>query len=205
MNEQLLQTIKQLEIKKEPEEQTLEVANQSYTKNQLAHFIDRHDLSIAKSWKKAEIVTALTDWMEKARVDLLNSEPELLSFYSQNLVKAERSFDTYNSNLSDSDLERVLLLIDYGLAYNVDGQLWLPGETAGAVSNIEAVPEQQDEADTNQTDAPENKPEQSSQAKKRAQTPPPSVFTEETVAQKKQTRLNYLKKQAKKKKRKKRN
>lgn len=205
MNEQLLQTIKQLEIKKEPEEQTLEVANQSYTKNQLAHFIDRHDLSIAKSWKKAEIVTALTDWMEKARVDLLNSEPDLLSFYSQDLMQAKQSFDTYNDKLSDSELERVLLLIDYGLAYNVNGQLWVPGETAVAVANKEVVPEEQTEANTNQTDASENKPEQSSQAKKLAQTPPPSVFTEETVAQKKQTRLNYLKKQAKKKKRKKRN
>lgn len=63
MNEKLIDTIKEMEIKSAPEEQSLEAALNQYTKKQLAHFIERFDLDIAKSWKKAEIIDALIEWM----------------------------------------------------------------------------------------------------------------------------------------------
>lgn len=203
MNEQLLQTIKQLEIKKEPEEQTLEVANQSYTKNQLAHFIDRHDLSIAKSWKKAEIIEPLIDWMEKAQSKLLASDAELSSFYTKNATNDEQSLDIY-TDLSEEEMKHVLSLIEHGLAFNVEGQLWAPEETVNALdSDVLSA----DQESTSKEPAPEENTEEVKVAsapleKKQAQTSSPSLSPEERIAREKKMRLKYFKKQAKKNKKK---
>ncbi|WP_423188946.1 hypothetical protein ACO1PF_10180 [Alkalibacterium sp. f15] len=202
MNKQLIATIKELEINKAPEEQTLELANQSYTKKQLAHFIERFDLDIAKSWKKDEIVAPLSDWMKEASVDLLNSDTELRSFYMEKVLNAEEPLDVYSNDLSEADLERVLLLMEHGMAYNVDGQLWTPDETISAVSKDV---ESDDQSVSSEEPTPQEKAKEiTSQPelikKKPTQTTSPSLSKEEKLAQNKQIRLKYLKKQAKKKK-----
>ncbi|OJF94690.1 hypothetical protein [Alkalibacterium sp. 20] len=214
MNEQLIETIKQLEIKKAPEEQSLEAANQTYTKKQLAHFIERHELPIAKSWKKDEIVSSLTEWMKEARINLLTSDAELRSFYSYNVKSAEQPLDIYDANLSETDLERVLLLIEHGLIFNIDGELWVPDETIKVVTDDvespeltstekEAVPEEKAEETKTQSESLQQKRTQSHPRGQRTQTTASSVSTEEELARNKKTRLKYLKTQAKKNKRKK--
>ena len=201
MNNKLIDTIKEMEISKTPETKSLEEANQSYTKKQLAHFIERFDLDIAKSWKKDEIVAPLSDWMKEASVEVLNSDAELHSFYMEKVVNAEEPFDVYSDNLSETDLECALFLIEHGLAYNVDGQLWVPEETEKSVSNdIES-----DNQNTSSKEEPsevkeEVKTESKPNKKKLTQTSSSNLSTKETLAQKKQTRLKYLKKMAKKKK-----
>lgn len=204
MNEQIMQTLKDLEIKKAPEEQSLEAANQSYTKDQLAHFIERHDLSIAKSWKKAEIITPLTEWMGKAREDLLNSNSDLLSFYSQDLMQNQRQVAIYEDNLSDTELEHILLLIEHGLAYNVEGQLWVPEHTVSDLTNKPTVTSKKTESTSSQDESDKNTPTAEKQKKQNRKLPSRPVSTEERLSYEKQTRLDYLKKQSKKKKRKKR-
>lgn len=204
MNEQIMQTLKDLEIKKAPEEQSLEAANQSYTKDQLAHFIERHDLSIAKSWKKAEIITPLTEWMGKAREDLLNSNSDLLSFYSQDLMQNQRQVAIYEDNLSDTEWEHILLLIEHGLAYNVEGQLWMPEHTVSALTNKPAVTSEETESISSQDESGKNTPTVGRPKNQNRKLPSRPVSTEERLSYEKQTRLDYLKKQSKKKKRKKR-
>ena len=203
MNEQLLDTIKELEIKKMPEEKSLEAANMGYTKKQLTHFIERHDLDIAKSWKKAEIVEPLTEWMKDVRTELLNSDADLLSFYNENALQADEPFNIYEADLSEDNLARVVKLMEHGLVFNVDGTLWIPEETAAAVSEeVETdTPASTEEVKTEEkVEEPkaQPKPAVNNWMRKKTLTP------EELLEQKKQTRLNYLKKQAKKKRGKKR-
>lgn len=215
MNEEILETIKQLEIKKAPEEQSLESANQSYTKDQLAHFIERHELSIAKSWKKAEIVTALTDWMNETQTNYLQSNEDLHSFYSKNLIQNEQPIALYDSNLSDNDLTHILHLIEHGLAYNVDGQLWVPDETAKTFTDSsethDLVPNKKDsdgkvmnEKTDSQAEPVSENASQSNSVTEGSPALSASRSSDKSIAQVKQQRLDYLKKQSKKKKRKKR-
>ncbi|GAB2497113.1 hypothetical protein GCM10008929_17850 [Alkalibacterium psychrotolerans] len=194
MNKQSMETLKELEIKKAPEVQSIEAANDNYTKKQLAHFIERHDLDIAKSWKKAEIVEALTEWMESAQKEMMISDSDLHSFYSEELVKTDESVNIYDDNLSDDKLENILKLVEHGLAYNVDGQLWVPAETA-PVENDSTV-----KTDEPKKDAPKKQASSSSQSKPTTSAASPSVFKDEDIEKKKEARLKYLKKQAKRKK-----
>jgi len=215
MNKQILETIKELEIKNVSEEQSLEAANQNYTKKQLTHFIERHDLPIAKSWLKDEIVTALSDWMTDAQKELLSNDPELLAFYQKEVLQADEPLDVYNTDLSDSDSEKVLQLMEHGLVYNVEGELWVPEETVKAVSNDvespertstgnESAPVEQAEADTTQSDSANKQPARSRQTRKSPQAASSSLSAEERLARNKKARLKYFKTQAKKKKGKKR-
>ncbi|MCC5890853.1 MAG: hypothetical protein JJU01_09795 [Alkalibacterium sp.] len=194
MHKQYMETIKELEIKKAPEEQSLAAANDNYTKVQLAHFIERHDLDIAKSWKKAEIVDALTEWMESAQQEMLESDSALQTFYSDNVVNAEQLLNVYDDNLSDDKLENVLKLVEHGLAYNVDGQLWVPSNEV-----VETTPAENESVD--KIDEPKKEePSSSNQSKPSTYSASPSVFKDEDIEKKKEARLKYLKKQAKRKK-----
>jgi len=214
MNEELIKTIKELEIKTAPEEHSLQAANQLYTKKQLTHFIERHDLPIAKSWLKDEIVTALSDWMADAQKELLANNQDLLTFYKNNVLQADESLNTYNADLSDSDLDNITQLIEHGLVYNVGGELWAPETTADTVSSDvkssaspatseEGTTEEKSEAVTNQTQSPKGQTKTRTTAKKTFQSSSTTLSTEEKLGQNKQTRLKYLREQAKKKKRKK--
>ena len=206
MNEELIKTIKELEIKTAPEEQSLEAANQNYTKKQLTHFIERHDLPIAKSWLKDEIVTALSDWMADSQKELLANNHELQTFYQNEVLQADELLNSYNADLSDSDLEKITQLIEYGLVYNVGGELWALETTDNtASSDVEssASTEEKDEAVSTHTDSPKKQTNTGVSTKKTVQSPSSSLSTEEKLAQNKQTRLKYLREQAKKKKRKK--
>ena len=206
MNEELIKTIKELEIKTAPEEQSLEAANQNYTKKQLTHFIERHDLPIAKSWLKDEIVTALSDWMGDSQKELLANNQDLLTFYQKEVLQADEPLNTYNADLSDSDLENITQLIEYGLIYNVGGELWVPETTDNTVSSdveSSASTDEKDEAVSTHTDSPKKQTNTGVSTKKTVQSPSSSLSTEEKLAQNKQTRLKYLREQAKKKKRKK--
>lgn len=198
MNKQLMETITELDIKKAPEDQSLAAANDNYTKKQLAHFIERHDLDIAKSWKKAEIVDALTEWMESAQQEILEADSDLQSFYSNEVVKADESIDVTDENLSDKKLEYIVKLVEHGLAYNVDGQLWVPSNEVA-----ETAPENNDSAD--QADEPKKETQKqetvsSNQSKPSTHSASPSAFKDEDIEKKKEARLKYLKKQAKRKK-----
>ncbi|MCC5896076.1 MAG: hypothetical protein JJU16_11475 [Alkalibacterium sp.] len=204
MNEQLMQIIKDLEIKKAPEVKSIEAANDSYTKNQLAHFIERHDLSIAKSWKKAEIVTALSEWMEEASAELLDSNAELHSFYTKDIMQSEDTLDIYEESRSESELECILQLLEHGLAYNVDGQLWTPEEAADSAVSETKESSKKTESVPAKKDTSKKKTVSSSQSKQTMHAPSRSVSPEQRVSKQKQTRLDYLKQQSKKKKRKKR-
>ena len=214
MNEELIKTIKELEIKTAPEEQSLEAANQNYTKKQLTHFIERHDLPIAKSWLKDEIVTALSDWMADSQKELLANNQELQTFYQNEVLQADELLNSYNADLSDSDLEKITQLIEYGLVYNVGGELWAPETTDNTVSSDvessaspstseEGTTEEKGEAVTNQTQSPKGQTKTSATAKKTFKSSSTTLSTEEKLAQNKQARLKYLREQAKKKKRKK--
>jgi len=206
MNEELIKTIKELEIKTAPEEQSLEAANQNYTKKQLTHFIERHDLPIAKSWLKDEIVTALSDWMGDSQKELLANNQDLLTFYQKEVLQADEPLNSYNADLSDSDLEKITQLIEYGLVYNVGGELWAPETTENTVSSdveSSASTEEKSEAVSTHTDSPKKQTNTGISTKKTVQSPSSSLSTEEKLAQNKQTRLKYLREQAKKKKRKK--
>lgn len=198
MSKQHLETIKQLEIKKAPEEQSTEAANNQYTKKQLTHFIEHHDLNIAKSWKKAEIVEALTEWMDTAQKDVLDTNSDLQSFYSESVVNADEAMNVYDDNLSDDSLENILKLVEHGLAYNVDGKLWVPEQKAAAVSTEDNVP-------NTQISEPEkivtNKQRSSnSQSKKTSPSASSSFGHADSIEDKKKARLEYLKIQAKRKK-----
>lgn len=204
MNENLIQTIKELEIKKAPEEQTLEAALNQYTKKQLAHFIERFDLDIAKSWKKAEIIDALIEWMESAQSELLDSDEDLNAFYLNKVVNTEESLQI-SDDMSDKEQERVLSLIEHGLVFNADGQLWAP-ETADKTVNDESS-KPAESSETSEETASQEKPAETKsksvpQKKQRKQTPAPSLSPEERIAREKKMRLNYFKKQAKKNKKK---
>lgn len=193
MNKQHLETLKELEIKKAPEEQSIMAANDNYTKKQLAHFIERHDLDIAKSWKKAEIVESLTEWMTSAQKELLETDSALHSFYSSDVVNNEEALDFYDDTLSDDKLENLLKLVEYGLAYNVDGELWVPSSDVAEATPAEVSADQAD--DSKKEEAASN-----SQSKPVTYSSSPSVFKEENIEKKKEARLKYLKKQAKRKK-----
>lgn len=194
MNKQFMETLKELEIKKAPEELSIEAANDNYTKKQLAHFIERHDLDIAKSWKKPEIVEALTEWMESAQKEKLESDSDLHSYYSEELVKTDDSVNIYDDNLSIDKLENILKLVEHGLAYNVDGQLWVPSEAAPVETDSA------NQAEEPKKEVSEKQATSSSQPKTTSQSASPSVFKEEDIEKKKDARLKYLKKQAKRKK-----
>ena len=206
MNEELIKTNKELEIKTAPEEHSLQGANQLYTKKQLTHFIERHDLPIAKSWLKDEIVTALSEWMSNAQTELLANNQELLTFYQKEVLQADEPLNTYNADLSDSDLEYITQLIEQGLVYNVGGELWVPETTDNTVSSdveSSASTEEKDETVSTYTDSPKKQTNTGVSKKKTVQSPSSSLSTEEKLSQNKQTRLKYLREQAKKKKRKK--
>lgn len=194
MNKQHMETLKELEIKKAPEELSIEAANDNYTKKQLAHFIERHALDIAKSWKKAEIVEALTEWMESAQKEILETDSDLHSFYSNVVVNADESLNVYDENLTDDKLENILKLVEHGLAYNVDGQLWVPAETSPVRDDSDK------QAEEPKKETPKKQAATSSQPKTTTSTASPSVFNEEDIEKKKEARLKYLKKQAKRKK-----
>jgi len=198
MNKQHLETVKQLEIKKAPEEQSTEAANNQYTKKQLTHFIEHHDLDIAKSWKKAEIVEALTEWMETAQKDVLDSDSDLQSFYSESVVNTNESMNVYDDTLSDHRLENILKLVEYGLAYNVDGQLWVPADKTAEISTEEKNSRVQ--VDESKKEAQKKQEALSNQSKKASHSVSPSVGKIDSMEDKKKTRLEYLKKQAKRKK-----
>ncbi|GEN50358.1 hypothetical protein APE02nite_10230 [Alkalibacterium pelagium] len=198
MNKQHLETAKQLEIKKAPEEQSTEAANNQYTKKQLTHFIEHHDLDIAKSWKKAEIVEALTEWMETAQKDVLDSNSDLQSFYSESVVNADESLNIYDDNLSDDSLENILKLVEHGLAYNVDGQLWVPAEISAEVSAEDN--ESSVQVDEPKKEAPKKQTTSNSQSKTTSHSASSSFEKAESIEDQKKARLEYLKKQAKRKK-----
>lgn len=198
MSENVLNTIKDLEIKKAPEENSQEAANQLYTKKQLAYFIERYDLDIAKSWKKAEIVSALTEWMNTAGKELLESDSDLASLLSK--VSVEASFDLYNGSVPSKEMEQLLLLIEHGFAYNVDGQIWLP-ETAEAAAN-ESASDSAKPAQPKTEAKNEKAPTSQATDWSRPAQPAPALTAQEKIARNKQARLEYFKKQAKKKKRK---
>lgn len=197
MNKKHIATLEELEIKKAPEEQSIEAANHTYTKKQLAHFIERHELDIAKSWKKADIVEALTKWMADAQKDILEADSDLHSFYSSDVVNNEEALNIYESTLSDEKLENILKLVEHGLAYNVDGQLWLPS------NEVTEAAQEKEEADV-QADEPKQDTQKevavSSSQSKPVTYSSSSVFKEEDIEKKKEARLKYLKKQAKRKK-----
>lgn len=198
MNKQHLETVKQLEIKKAPEEQSTEAANNQYTKKQLTHFIEHHDLDIAKSWKKAEIVEALTEWMESTQKDVLESDSDLQSFYSDEVVNADESLNVYDDTLSDDRLENILKLVEHGLAYNVDGQLWVPADKTAEVSTEDKNSRVQ--VDESKKEAQKKQEALSSQSKKASHSVSPSVGKTDSMEDKKKARLEYLKLQAKRKK-----
>ena len=204
MNEELLQTIKELEIKKAPEEQSLEAALNQYTKKQLAHIIERFELDIAKSWKKAEIIDALIDWMNENQSELLKSDEDLNAFYLNDVANAEQSLEV-NDDLSEKEQEHVLSLIENGLVFNADGQLWTPEEAVKTTGTESDKPADSIES-TEETASQENHAEVTSQPaprkKQRKQASAPSLSPEERIAREKKTRLKYFKKQAKKKKKK---
>jgi len=198
MNKQHLETVKQLEIKKAPEEQSTEAANNQYTKKQLTHFIEHHDLDIAKSWKKAEIVEALTEWMESTQKDVLESDSDLQSFYLNEVVNADESLNVYDDNLSDHSLENILKLVEYGLAYNVDGHLWVPsGKTAEVSTENNKSSAQVDEP---KKEASKKQTTSNSQSKKTSPSASSSFRHADSIEDKKKARLEYLKLQAKRKK-----
>jgi len=172
----------------------MEAANNQYTKKQLTHFIEHHDLDIAKSWKKADIVEALTEWMKTARKDVLDSNSDLQSFYSESVVNTNESMNVYDDTLSDDSLENILKLVEHGLAYNVEGQLW--------------VPEGKD-SEENESSTQVNEPEKiatkklrssNSQSKKTSPSASSSFGHADSIEDKKKARLEYLKLQAKRKK-----
>lgn len=198
MNKQHLETVKQLEIKKSPEEQSTEAANNQYTKKQLTHFIEHHDLDIAKSWKKAEIVEALTEWMETAQKDVLESNSDLQSFYSESVVNTDESLNVYDDNLSDDSLENILKLVEHGLAYNVDGQLWVPADKTAAVSTENN--ESSAQVDEPKKEASKKHRASNSQSKKTSPSASSSFGHADSIEDKKKARLEYLKLQAKRKK-----
>lgn len=201
MNEKLIDTIKEMEIKSAPEEQSLEAALNQYTKKQLAHFIERFDLDIAKSWKKAEIIDALIEWMESAQIELLESNKELNAFYSNKVVNADQPLEI-NDDLSNKEQESVLSLVEHGLVFNADGQLWAPeavAETVDTASNKLAESSESTEEKASQNE----EKSQPAQPKKQGKlTPAPTLSPEERIAHEKKRRLKYFKKQAKKKKKK---
>ena len=135
MDTQAMETIKTLEIKSAPEKQTLEAANESYTKKQLAHFIERHDLAIAKSWLKDDIVSALSEWMNNAQKDVLANDSDLLAFYEKMLASDEK-LNLYGDNISEDEGNTLLSLMEYGLLYNVDGTVWAPAEAAETTEDV---------------------------------------------------------------------
>ena len=196
MDTQAMETIKTLEIKSAPEKQTLEAANESYTKKQLAHFIERHDLAIAKSWLKDDIVSALSEWMNNAQKDVLANDSDLLAFYEKMLASDEK-LNLYGDNISEDEGNTLLSLMEYGLLYNVDGTVWAPAEAAETTEDVEVKTVSEEKKEQ-----PSKKPSPNTQSKPRQATS--SLSTEEKLAQEKQARLKYLKKQAKKKKGKKR-
>ncbi|MDN6398662.1 hypothetical protein [Alkalibacterium gilvum] len=198
MDTQAMETIKTLEIKSAPEKQTLEAANESYTKKQLAHFIERHDLAIAKSWLKDDIVSALSEWMNDAQKDLLSNDSDLLAYYEKMLASDDK-LNLYEDDLSDADQDKLLSLMEHGLLYNVDGTVWIPAEAAETTEDVEGEEKTVSEEKTEQ---PSKKTPSNNQSKAKQATA--SLSTEERLAQEKQARLKYLKKQAKKKKGKKR-
>ena len=136
MDTQAMETIKTLEIKSAPEKQTLEAANESYTKKQLAHFIERHDLAIAKSWLKDDIVSALSEWMNNAQKDVLANDSDLLAFYEKMLASDEK-LNLYGDNISEDEGNTLLSLMEYGLLYNVDGTVWAPAEAAETTEDVD--------------------------------------------------------------------
>ena len=187
-----------MEIKKAPEKQSTEAANNQYTKKQLTHFIEHHDLDIAKSWKKAEIVEALTEWMETAQKDVLESNSDLQSFYSESVVNTDESLNVYDDNLSDDSLENILKLVEHGLAYNVDGQLWVPSGKTAAVSTEEN--ESSTQASEPEKIASKKQTTSNSQSKKTSPSASSSFGHADSIEDKKKARLEYLKLQAKRKK-----
>ncbi|GEK91016.1 hypothetical protein [Alkalibacterium kapii] len=204
MNDKLIDTIKEMEIKSAPEKQSLEAALNQYTKKQLAHFIERHDLDIAKSWKKAEIIEALIEWMASAQKELLKSDEELNAFYSNTVVDADQPLEI-SDDLSDKEQENVLSLIEHGLVFNADGQLWAleaVAETVDTVSEKPAGSSEPNEETASKDEATEVKSQPAQPKKQRKQTSAPSLSPEERIARQKKMRLKYLKKQAKKKKKK---
>ena len=198
MNKQHLETFKQLEIKKAPEEQSTEAANNQYTKKQLTHFIEHHDLDIAKSWKKAEIVEALTEWMETAQKDVLESNSDLQSFYSESVIHTDESLNVYDDTLSDDRLENILKLVEHGLAYNVDGQLWVPADKTATVSTEDN--ESSAQVDEPKKEASKKQTTSNSQSKKTSPSASSSFRDADSIEGKKKARLEYLKLQAKRKK-----
>lgn len=198
MNEKLIDTMKEMEIKSAPEEQSLEAALNQYTKKQLAHFIERFDLDIAKSWKKAEIIDALIEWMESAQKELLKSNEELNTFYLNKVVNADQPLEI-NDDLSDKEQESVLSLVEHGLVFNADGQLWAPETVAETVDTASNKPAESTEEKASQV---ETKSQPTQPKKQRKQTSAPSLSPEERIAREKKMRIKYFKKQAKKKKKK---
>lgn len=201
MNEKSTETINELEIKGAPEEQSLESALNQYTKKQLAHFIERHDLDIAKSWKKAEIIEALIEWMESAQRELLESDDELNTFYSNKVVNADQPLEI-SDDLSDKEQESVLGLIEHGLVFNADGLLWTPEAVAEKVDTVSEKPSESSEETDSKDKATEAKSQPAKPKKQRKQSATPKLTPEERIALEKKMRLKYFKKQAKKKKKK---
>ncbi|WP_368646189.1 hypothetical protein AB4027_04720 [Alkalibacterium putridalgicola] len=203
MNEKLIQTINELEIKKAPEEQPLEAALNQYTKKQLAHFIERFDLDIAKSWKKAEIIEALIEWMESAQSELLESNEDLKAFYLNKVVNAKEPLEI-NDDLSDKEQERVLSLIEHGLVFNADGQLWAP-KAADKTADTESdkpVDSGESSEETTSQEKPAETEKPKPRKKQRQQASATSLTPEERIAREKKMRLKYFKTQAKKNKKK---
>ncbi|EXJ23349.1 hypothetical protein ADIAL_1257 [Alkalibacterium sp. AK22] len=204
MTQNTLNTIQEMEIKKAPEESTQEAANQLYTKKQLAYFIERHDLDIAKSWKKAEIVSALTEWMDAAAKELLKADADLQALLAQ--LTTEDSFDLYSDALSREQQESLRLLIEHGLVYNVDGSAWIPESAKSQATESPSISkEAADSNEAQKTAAPKSQETQTAQqtnAWSRPAQKAPALSTQEKIARNKQARLAYFKKQAKKKKRK---
>ncbi|GEK89701.1 hypothetical protein SAMN04488100_1214 [Alkalibacterium putridalgicola] len=201
MNDKLIDTIKEMEIKSAPEEQSLEAALNQYTKKQLAHFIERFDLDIAKSWKKAEIIDALIEWMESAQKELLESNEELNAFYSNKVVNADQPLEI-NDDLSDKEQESVLSLVEHGLVFNADGQLWAPEAVAKTFDTASNKPAESSEATEEKASQNEEKSQPAQPKKQGKQTSSPTLSPEERIAREKKMRLKYFKKQAKKKKKK---
>ena len=187
-----------MEIKKAPEKQSTEAANNQYTKKQLTHFIEHHDLDIAKSWKKAEIVEALTEWMETAQKDVLESNSDLQSFYSESVIHTDESLNVYDDTLSDDRLENILKLVEHGLAYNVDGQLWVPADKTATVSTEDN--ESSAQVDEPKKEASKKQTTSNSQSKKTSPSASSSFGHADSIEDKKKARLEYLKLQAKRKK-----
>ena len=187
-----------MEIKKAPEKQSTEAANNQYTKKQLTHFIEHHDLDIAKSWKKAEIVEALTEWMETAQKDVLESNSDLQSFYSESVIHTDESLNVYDDTLSDDRLENILKLVEHGLAYNVDGQLWVPADKTATVSTEDN--ESSAQVDEPKKEASKKQTTSNSQSKKTSPSASSSFRHADSIEDKKKARLEYLKLQAKRKK-----